>query len=51
MRRRFARLVTQFNELVYRINTLGTNALNHPVAPLNEQEELTRFLRSRAKAS
>ena len=37
------RLVAQANELVRKINTLGTNALNTAVAPLDEGEYLQRL--------
>jgi hypothetical protein len=37
------RLVAQANELVRKVNTLGTNALNTGVAPLDEAEYLQQF--------
>jgi hypothetical protein len=37
------RLVGQANELVRKVNTLGTNALNTGVAPLDEGEYLQRL--------
>jgi len=37
------RLVAQANELVRKVNTLGTNALNTGVAPLDEAEYLQDF--------
>jgi hypothetical protein len=37
------RLVAQANELVRKVNTLGTNALNTGVAPLEEAEYLQDF--------
>lgn len=43
-----APVVRQVNELVRRINTLGTNAIRLGVAMLDEAEELARF---RARAS
>ncbi|MDB5323649.1 MAG: hypothetical protein JWN40_5280 [Phycisphaerales bacterium] len=42
------RLVGQANELIRRLNTLGTNALNIGVAPLDEAEYLQRFRDRRA---
>jgi hypothetical protein len=42
-------LVREFNEIVHRINTLGTNAVNLPASPLDLHEELDRF-RSRGNA-
>jgi len=36
-------LVRQINELVYRLNTLGTNAMNLGVAPVSLDVELTRL--------
>jgi Domain of unknown function (DUF1992) len=46
-------LVRAINGLVRHLNTLGTNALNSPVAPLSLQEEKERFwqrLMSRGQA-
>ena len=37
------KLVEQINDLVRRINTLGTNALKAPVVPLSADAELARF--------
>jgi hypothetical protein len=37
------RVVGQINELVRKVNTLGTNAINLGVAPADEAEELRRF--------
>jgi hypothetical protein len=42
------RLVGQANELIRRLNTLGTNALNTGVALLDEAEYLQRFRDRRA---
>ncbi|HEY7115481.1 MAG TPA: DUF1992 domain-containing protein [Tepidisphaeraceae bacterium] len=36
-------VVRQFNDLVRRINTLGTNAIRIGIAPLDEEEEIERF--------
>lgn len=36
-------IVGQINVLVHRINTLGTNALQSPVAPVDMQQELKRL--------
>ena len=47
-------LVAQINSLVYKVNTLGTNAMNIPVAPVSEELELQRFrerIAVRAQAS
>src|SRR5438045_8105836 len=41
--RRVAELVTQVNELVRKVNTLGTNALKSPVAPMELEAELVEF--------
>jgi hypothetical protein len=35
--------VKKVNELVHKLNTLGTNALKQDIAPLDEAEELRRF--------
>jgi hypothetical protein len=43
------RIITQANELVRKVNTLGTNALNSPVAPLDQRLYLER-LRARREA-
>lgn len=37
------RVVVQINELVRKVNTLGTNAINLGIAPADEVEELKRF--------
>jgi hypothetical protein len=37
------RLVGQANELIRKLNTLGTNALTTDIAPLDEAEYLQRF--------
>ena len=37
------RLVGQINELARKLNTLGTNAINLGVCPVDEQEEVARF--------
>ena len=42
------RLVAQANELVRKVNTLGTNALNTGVAPLDEVEYLRQFRERRS---
>ena len=39
----FVGLVRQVNQMVHRINTLGTNALSAPVVPLDETAEIARF--------
>ena len=36
-------LTTQINALVHRINTLGTNAMQSPMAPLDLSEQLRKF--------
>jgi hypothetical protein len=41
--RQVVELVEQFNQLVHRINTLGTNALKSGVAPLCAQTEVQRM--------
>lgn len=41
-------LVGQINELVRKLNTLGTNALNLGIAPVCLDDELTRLMRRRA---
>jgi hypothetical protein len=38
-----APVVKQVNELVRKLNTLGTNAIRLGVAPLDEAEEIRRF--------
>ena len=38
-----APLVRQVNELVRKVNTLGTNAIKLGVSPLDEAEEIVRF--------
>jgi hypothetical protein len=38
-----APVVKQVNELVRKLNTLGTNAIRLGIAPLDEGEELSRF--------
>jgi hypothetical protein len=43
-----SRLVGQANELIRKLNTLGTNALNTGVAPLDETEYLQRLRDRRA---
>lgn len=43
-------LVRQINDLVHRLNTLGTNALNLGVAPVSLEVELTK-LHARAASS
>ena len=40
---RLAPLVGQINELVHKINTLGTNALKAPVYPVSLEDERTRL--------
>ena len=40
---RLEALVTQFNELVKRINTMGANAINIGVGPLNLEEQRRRL--------
>jgi hypothetical protein len=40
---RVCRLVQQINDLVQKLNTLGTNAINLAIAPVCEQTELQRF--------
>lgn len=42
------RIVAQINELVLKLNTLGTNAINLAIAPIDEQEELARFRERRS---
>lgn len=42
------RLVAEANELVRKVNTLGTNALNTGVAPLDEAEYLQDFRNRRS---
>ena len=42
------RLVVQANELVRKVNTLGTNALNTGVAPLDEAEYVRQLRERRA---
>ncbi len=39
-------IVDQINDLVRRLNTLGTNAINLPVAPIDREEALQRFRNS-----
>jgi hypothetical protein len=41
--RRIRALVTVHNQLVHQINTMGTNALKAPVAPLSLEAELRKF--------
>lgn len=41
-------LVDQINELVRKLNTLGTNAMNLGVAPIDKEAELQRFRRRRS---
>jgi hypothetical protein len=43
------RLVVQANELVRKVNTLGTNALKAPVAPLDEADQLERLRERRRR--
>lgn len=38
-----SRVVRQINELVHKVNTLGTNAIHPGIAPCDEAEELRRF--------
>ena len=38
-----APVVKQVNELVRKLNTLGTNAIQLGIAPLDEDEEILRF--------
>lgn len=38
-----SRVVRQINELVHKVNTLGTNAIHLGIAPCDEAEELRRF--------
>ena len=40
---RLAGVVREINELVHKINTLGTNALKEPVAPVDLDVELARL--------
>ena len=40
---RVTRLVTQINELVRKVNTLGTNAFNTAVVGVSLEEELERI--------
>jgi hypothetical protein len=40
---RLTRVVTQINELVHKINTLGTNAMKVPVAPVDLESERARL--------
>ena len=40
---RLAGVVRQVNELVHKINTLGTNALKGPVVPVDLETELARL--------
>ena len=42
-------LVRQINDLVQKLNTLGTNAINIGIAPITEESELKRF-RGRSRA-
>jgi len=48
---RVCRLVSQINELVQKLNTLGTNAINLGIAPVCERTELERLRERRARAS
>ena len=41
---RLKRIVAEINALVHRLNTLGTNAINIAIAPVDEKTELERFL-------
>jgi hypothetical protein len=43
--REIAPAVAKVNELVRKLNTLGTNAIRDGIAPLDEGEELERFRR------
>lgn len=49
--RRVIALATQINRLVYQLNTLGTNALSSPIAPVSLQAELCRLHERLASAS
>ena len=40
------KLATQINELVHKLNTLGTNALKCDIAPVSIDAELARIQRS-----
>jgi hypothetical protein len=45
-------LTAQINTLILKVNTLGTNVLTHPLAPLSEADELQFFrLRTAPSAS
>jgi len=46
---RVCRLVSQINELVQRLNTLGSNAINLGIAPVCERTQLERLRERRAK--
>ena len=41
--KRVVKLVTQVNELVRKVNTLGTNALKSPVTPMDVEMALEEF--------
>jgi hypothetical protein len=40
---RLLKLIRQINELIHKLNTLGTNALSHGLAKLDEAAELAAF--------
>ena len=40
---RLAHVVRQINELVHKINTLGTNAMKEPVVPVDLESERARL--------
>ncbi|HEY2586891.1 MAG TPA: DUF1992 domain-containing protein [Tepidisphaeraceae bacterium] len=42
------RIVAQINKLVRKLNTMGTNAINLAIAPIDEPEELARFRERRS---
>jgi hypothetical protein len=42
------RIVAQINELVRKLNTMGTNAINLAIAPVDEQEAVERFRERRS---
>ena len=46
-----ATLVRQINAIVHKVNTLGTNAINVPLAPLSEDGERQRFRERHARTS
>lgn len=42
------RIVAQINDLVRKLNTMGTNAINLAIAPVDEQAELARLRERRS---